>query len=299
MPDQADKLRQLVRKTIKSHPSLEPGVPLVVLNGGNQGVGTTTVAIHLVQELAQLGKRAILVDANLQQPNIATQMGVDARGSLTEVLDGSRSAVEVLETINQSIRLLAGRWTPAAPPRISQEAVSRLVTELRTLHNQADIVILDAGSGMSPWTAELWRAAQQVLLVSTPDSTAAMDSYAAVKLSPYAELGSKLRFLVNQCDDLDLAQQMGNRFASTCRQFLDLRVHEVVAVASNTATNASGQLRTDSRQQSKAFKQSVRLLAAEVLNSCLVLSKPSSTRQKNSSQKMIKSTNKTQSDLLR
>ncbi|NOY42885.1 MAG: MinD/ParA family protein [Planctomycetes bacterium] len=292
MRDQADKLRQLVRKTIKEHPRLEPGVPFVVLNGGNAGVGTSTVAIQLVQELAQLGKRAVLVDANPKQPDIAAQLGIEARGSLADVLDGRRSVVEVLEPINDSVCLLAGRWAPNSPPEINHEAVSRLLTELRRLHAKADVAIIDAGSGMSPWATQLWRAAHQVLLVTTPDSDAVTDSYATVKLSPYVELAEKLRLVVNRCDDHHTAQQIGNRFATTCQQFLGIDVGETITVASNTATDAPGRIRIRTSRLNNAFEQSVRLLAADVLSSCLVLSSSKQSRRVGFSRSSFKASEK-------
>jgi len=294
MRDQADKLRQLVRKTIKEHPRLEPGLPFVVLSGGKPGVGTTTVAIQLIQELAHLGKRAVLVDANPQQPDIAKILGIEARGSLADVLDGKRSVVEVLEPISDSINLLAGRWTPDAPPEFSQETVSRLLDELRALHTKSDIAILDTGSGMSPWTAQLWRDAHQVLLVTTDDSTAVMDSYATVKLSPHDQIDDKLRLVVNQCDDQEIAEQMGSRFASTCQQFLNLNVGQPTAIASNTAADAPGRVRRRTHRLRNAFELSVRLLAADLLSSCLVLSKAAQSTHVDFSQKMFKTTNKTQ-----
>ncbi len=292
MRDQADQLRQLVRKTIKEHPRLEPGVPFVVLSGGNKGVGTSTVAIQLVQELAQLGKRAVLVDANPKQPDIADQLDIEARGSLADVLDGRRSVVEVLEPINDSVCLLAGRWATDSPPEINHEAVSRLLTELRRLHAKAEVAIIDAGSGISPWTAQLWRAAHQVLLVTTPDSAAVTDSYATVKISPYAELADKLRLVVNRCDDHSAAQQMGNRFAATCQQFLGLGIGETITVANNTATDAPGRIRIRTSRLNNAFEQSVRLLAADILSSCLVLSSPRLSRRVSFSKNSFKASQK-------
>ena len=288
MRDQADKLRSLVRKTIKEHPRLDAGVPLLVVSGSGSGVGTSTIAIELVQQLAQLGKRAVLVDANPQQPDIASQFEIEAHGCISEILNGSRSAVEVLQPINESIQLLAGRWTQTAPPEINQEAVNRLVTELRTLHSKADFVVLDAGSGMSPWTAQLWQAAHQVLLVSNPDSQAIMDCYSTIKLSPYEEITDKLRLLVNRCDQLDTAQHWCHRLQTTCQQFLDLQINEITIVASNS------QQHSQEVGLGASFQQSLRLLAADMLSITIVLSKKQPTKPTSFFQKMFLSRNKTQ-----
>lgn len=268
--DQADKLRQLVRDTIQQNPALAPGVPLVVLSGGKGGVGVSTVAMELVHELAALGKRSVLVDANPLQPDITTQLGVDARGCLGDVLDGSRSAVEVLQPMGEAIKLLPGRWAADAPPELSRAAVVRLIGELRALHAQADVVVLDAGSGMSPWVQQLWKAAQQILLISTDQSVAVMDSYAAVKLSPWGDVDEKLRLVVNQCDDAEQAKEIGGRFEATCRRFLGIRVQPAASLTSrpDIVTTVSG---NNDPTADRAFRQSMRLLAADVMSASLTI----------------------------
>ena len=127
MQDQADKLRELVRETVKQLPALEPGVPLVVVSGGKGGVGASTVAIQLARELARLGKRAVLTDANPLQPDLATKLDVKVRSCLADILSGNRSAVEVLQPLGESVKLLPGRWAPDDASRDgtrSRQAVS-------------------------------------------------------------------------------------------------------------------------------------------------------------------------------
>jgi len=270
MSDQADQLRRLVRQSIAQHPALQPGVPLVVVSGGKGGVGVSTVATELAHELATLGKRSVLVDANPLQPDIASRLGLDSHGCLADVLDGSRSAVEVLRPLGEAIQLLPGRWAADAPPDLSSAAVKRLLTELRSLNKQADVVILDAGSGMSPWVQQLWKAAQQILLVSTDESVAVMDSYAAVKLSPWGDVDGKVRLVINQCDNATTAHTIGTRFAATCRRFLGIHVSQSIPLAPRPDLLASVMGRTP-QPADRAFSQSLRLLAAEVMSTSLAV----------------------------
>ncbi len=270
MSDQADRLRKLVRQTVNQHPALAPGVPLVVLSGGKGGVGTSMVATELVQGISALGKRSVLVDANALQPDIATQLGMDEHGCLADVLDGSRSAVEVLRPIGDRIHLLPGRWAAETPPELGRAALRRLLDELRSLHAQADVVILDAGSGMSPWVQQLWKAAQQILLISTDDSVAVMDSYAAVKLSPWGDVDGKIRLVVNQCDNSDAAKTIATRFEATCRRFLGIHVAAAVRIADRPDIVTSV-TQGNTQPADDEFRQSIRLLAAEVMSTSLAM----------------------------
>lgn len=256
MFDQADKLRQLVRETIKENAALEPGVPLVVVTGAQQGIGTSSVSIRLAEELVQLGKRVVLVDANLLHPALADTFNVQTRHGIGDVFSGCRSAVETLEPISSGFSLLPARRDNKSSLETNIRALRSLISELRTLDSHADLIVLDGGFGMTPWVERLWMAALQILLVTSTNTAALRDAYAAVKMSPWGDVDGKLRLVVNRCDDSELASRVGQGLSSTCRKFLGMKL----------IGNAS-QLCNDT---SRGYRSSVRLLAADVLSqSCL------------------------------
>jgi MinD-like ATPase involved in chromosome partitioning or flagellar assembly len=136
MSDQADQLRRLVRATVQQHVPLQPGPPLVVVSGGQEGVGTTAIAIQLAKELKTQGKRTVLVDANLNHPDIASKwspreglpreslspVNRELRDTLDEVLSGDRTVLEVLQSTSEGVRLLLGRWNADTPPKLGCRA---------------------------------------------------------------------------------------------------------------------------------------------------------------------------------
>lgn len=254
MRDQADQLRQLVRDTLQSHPSLAPGLPLLVVSGGKGGVGTSTLCIELARQFALLGQTALLVDANPLQPDLASQLNLSPREGLAEVLDGSRSAREVLLEVNDSIRLLPGRWAPSVVPEMNRSALGRLLVDVKSLVQLADLAILDAGSGMNPWIQQLWLAAEHVLLVTTPEPIAVMDSYAAIKLSPWENLSNPLQLVVNHCQEEQQAAQVFSRISSTCQRFLGQPLEQLTPAG------------LFDEPGSTAFSKSVRRVAADLMS---------------------------------
>jgi len=276
MSDQADSLRKLVRKTLQAHPALQPGVPVVVLSGGQHEAGASTVSLQLAHELAQLGKHAVLVDANLSEPKLTSQLAV-ARGggSLGDVLSGSRSVIEVLTPISDRVSLLPGRWDPSAPPELHRVALQRFLGEVRALHSHADVVIVDVGDGMSPWVQQMWQAAQQILLVTTTEPAAVTESYATIKLAPWGDVDGKLRLVVHGVQDITEADRVGMNFAATCRQFLGIKIGPHATLTKSIEGDPAGaRVGSDDR----AFTQSVRLLAADLMSNCLVLATRTSRR---------------------
>jgi flagellar biosynthesis protein FlhG len=291
MLDQADQLRRLVRETVHRERANRPGGPLVVVSGGKGGVGTTTIASDLAYHLSLLGKRTVLVDANPSQPDMSPQWLKqriqhrasraehgrlqirDVDDSLVEVLSGIRTVSEALQPISERLRLLPGRWAPQAPPDLSDQAIDRLLGGLDLLGDATDVIVADVGSGMSPWVDRFWHAAGDVLLVTSPDPVAILDSYAAIKLATSGRfegsaeleshapsgkgrtLGDKIRLVVNRCDHRHELHEVASRLSQTCLRFLGVSLaHESAIVSADSMS-----------QGEKDYSRSVRLLAAEVI----------------------------------
>jgi flagellar biosynthesis protein FlhG len=258
MHDQADQLRKLVREAVEHHADLAPGAPIIAVAGARPGVGATTFTCGLARELASLGKQVVLVDANLAVPALAERLGVDARGTLTDVLAGARRAIEVLADPASNIRLLAGAPAPNAP-QLDAQAFSNLHREIAAISRRCDIVLLDAGRGMTPWIDRLWQLASHVLLLATPDRQTMLDAYAAIKLSRHERTASKLQLVVTHCDAGADAARVHAGLSATCERFL------------GSAIRPPAVLPTLAPEDDAAFQRSVRLLAADLVCECRAL----------------------------
>ena len=256
MHDQADQLRKLVREAVAVRGDLAPGAPLIVITGGAPGVGATTLACGLARELARLGKQAVLIDANLTRPAIADAFNVNPPNTLADVLAGTRCAVEVMTSAADGVHIIAG--APPAAEASDLASVDHLLSELAALRQQADVILIDAGAEMTPWTDRLWQAASLVLLVTTPADDALLAAYAAVKLSRHDRLAARLRLVVNRSASDAQGASAAARFGATCRRFLSLVSQR------HTALPATSPQELQSPDGDDAFCRALRLLAADV-----------------------------------
>jgi len=290
MHDQADQLRKLVRATVQVDATIAPGGPIIALSGGRAGVGVTTIACQLARELARLGKQVVLIDANLQRPNVTKlfnstiqapapsgpdQVRQDEAnplwrtcsepcGTLMDVLAGARRAVEVLSaTADDGVRLLAGCSAASLPP-LDRQALDHLIRETTALSRQVDVVLIDAGHGMNAWIDRLWQLARQVLLVSTPESAALLDSYAAVKLSQFHRLEGKLRLLLNRAIDESEALPLAERFEETCQRFLFITPKDPATLPAFSRRELAAGKGPTAAGPDEPFQRGVRLLAADL-----------------------------------
>ncbi len=262
MLDQADKLRQLVRSTVAEHAVLEPGISILAVSGARRGVGSSTVAVQLTHELAQLGKRILLVDGNLQAPQLATALGFKPNYSLADVIDGRRAVAEALESLCEGVHFLGGNPVTELP-KLDLKTLKRFVSELRSMRSHADLIVFDLGHGMNPWTERLWAVALEILLVTSTESAAVLESYATIKGASWGDVDGKLRLIVNQAESPAEGQRVSDSFTTTCRRFLGMKL---LTAASVLPMHPGLRNSTERVSSASPLHRALRLLAADVLS---------------------------------
>src|SRR4029079_19346229 len=80
----------------------------------------------------------------------------------------------------------------------SRAGQQRLLGSIDSMCDEIDLVVVDAGCGITAWTRRLWLRAQCVVLVTTADDASVMDAYAAMKASSADGIRPVVRLLVNR-----------------------------------------------------------------------------------------------------
>ena len=183
MTDQAAKLRALVGESSPEVDARDGGVPIVVVTGARGGVGATTVAVNLAAVVADQGERVLLVDGAQQRNELVETSGVrrEMEYSLAEVLVGKCEIEKAIVPGPVGVQMLVNRWSARTSPDFSRNAQQRLLGELQSLEGAVDLIVIDAGRGLTPWSRRFWSRANLVALVTTPDDATVLDAYAIVK----------------------------------------------------------------------------------------------------------------------
>jgi flagellar biosynthesis protein FlhG len=236
MIDQATELRKLVLRAMREHPVITGPPPrLIVLTGGKGGVGVTTIAVNLCVALAEQGSRVVIVDANVNRSDVATLCGLNDCEQGTNLLDASRDIHQVLRPGPAGIQILPGLRVHGLNESgrndnglknhsVGEISYERLQRQFATLGRHADIVILDLGSGSGELIRRFSSAADEVLLVTTPDSVAVMDAYARIKTDLAMASKESLRLVVNRTTDAAQAIDVHRRIDSSSQKFLDAAI---------------------------------------------------------------------------
>jgi MinD-like ATPase involved in chromosome partitioning or flagellar assembly len=229
MPDQADQLRQLATSAPAPVGHAAGGLPLIVVTGARAGAGATTVAVNVGAALVDAGLRVLLVDASPSQ-SIATENS-PTRSDKPEPLALKRGPAETMLLATGPVSNSdGGDW------RRQQQ---QLLAKIQSLGGIADVAVVDAGNGVTPWTRRFWRHALLVLVATTTEDSAVMDCYATIKLALTDAADAEMRLLVNQCERPATAIDVHKRLSIACERFLGRQL----AAAPALPRHASGDCR--------------------------------------------------------
>lgn len=196
----------------------------LVVASGKGGVGKSNLAANLAVALGALGARVLLLDADLSQANLDLLLGLHPRYDLQHVLKGERSLDEILVEGPQGVKLI-----PAAsgvPELVDLDDYRRecLLRGLSQIEAEADLILIDTASGVSRQVTSFCLAADDVVVVTTPEMPAFSDAYGLVKLLQQQGMTRAPHLLVNMANSPEEAEETAHRIRLVARRFLQLEL---------------------------------------------------------------------------
>ena len=230
MQDQAEKLRQLMGNLQSparvDHPTLAGGnARVIAVTSGKGGVGKSNISVNLALLLAQKGKRVLLVDADMGLANVDVLLGMIPQFTLVNVLNGQKKLSEIIIEGPLGIRLVAsGSGGVQELADLNETQRNNFLQSLSDLQSDADIVLIDTGAGLHRNVLAFVLAAEEILLVTTPEPTALMDAYGMIKIAQREKKNPRIKVLVNMATNQAEADEAGKKLSILSKRFLNLEV---------------------------------------------------------------------------
>ena len=219
LPDQADKLRRLVSRSLSV--DRPPRGRLTVLSGCKGGVGVTTLSLNLAVALRSLVGRVLLIDCCPLRGDLASIYRIKGEYDIDDLVAGRCGVRDAITLGPAGIQVI-----PRFGIRESMSPTScwQLLRHLDEVSHEFDQIVIDAGS--CPAVAEvLWPAANSAVVVTTTDQVSFTDAYALVKSMINKNVNAgRIAFGVNCYRDQRRAMDVQRRLRRSCQQFLDLEV---------------------------------------------------------------------------
>ncbi|MBI3675720.1 MAG: P-loop NTPase [Proteobacteria bacterium] len=201
------------------------GTQITAIGSGKGGTGKTLVAVSLAHAFAHEGERILLLDADLGLSNTTVHLGLESGGNLFALLAGKCPLADAVVKVQGGIDirggfdLLSGPSGSGALANIDRRIATMLMKGLRGA-NRYDRIVVDLGAGVDATTMDFAVAADETILVLTPDPAALTDAYAFAKLLLRATGSRMPHVVVNMAASGGEAHRTADALSSTCRSFL-------------------------------------------------------------------------------
>ncbi len=222
MADQAETLREIMRN---KEPGSQKKTRIITVASGKGGVGKTNIATNMAIAYAKLGLKVVLMDADLGLANVNVVLGIIPKYNLYHLIRKQKSMRDIIMDTNYGIQIVAGASGFSKIANLSEEERETFVQELSEL-STADIIVIDTSAGVSNNVLSFISAADDVIIVTTPEPTAITDAYGIIKIiaTEIDNLNLGLKLVVNRVKSVTEGKRVAERVINIAGQFLNLKV---------------------------------------------------------------------------
>jgi len=197
---------------------------IIAITSGKGGVGKSSIAVNLGITLARYGRRVCILDADTGLANVNILLGLRPGKSLEHVLSGECPIEDIIMEGPHGLRVIPGASGISECVNLDPTRQRRLVNELARIEKDFDYLLLDTAAGISETTLDFLSAAQQVLLVITPEPTSLTDAFSLLKLA-LRRHPVECQVVVNMAVNFNEARNVFQRFEGAIRKYLDVDVN--------------------------------------------------------------------------
>ncbi|MES9971588.1 MAG: MinD/ParA family protein [Candidatus Thiodiazotropha sp.] len=200
-------------------------VRVIAVTGGKGGVGKTSISANLGVAFAELGRRVMLLDADLGLANLDVILGLHAERNLSHVMQGECSLEDVLVTGPKGMRVVPGASGIQHMAEMTPAENAGLIHAFSEVSNDVDVLLIDTAAGISDLVISFSRAAQEQIVVVCDEPASITDAYAIIKLLNREHGISRFRILANMVKSVQEGRDLYNKMCRVTDQYLDVMLN--------------------------------------------------------------------------
>ncbi|MHB8770881.1 MAG: MinD/ParA family protein [Syntrophales bacterium] len=199
-------------------------VRVISITSGKGGVGKTNITVNLAYLLSKMNKKILILDADMGLANIDVTLGLAPKVNLFHVLDGKRSMKEAMIEGPGGIMILPSASGIQEMSDLSKGQKLTLLDELRSVSREMDFLLIDTAAGIAGNVMYFNMAAQEIIVVASPEPTSLTDAYAIIKVLHQKHAKNRFRLVVNMVRDPQEGKEVYQRLNQATDRFLNLHI---------------------------------------------------------------------------
>jgi flagellar biosynthesis protein FlhG len=195
---------------------------VISVTSGKGGVGKTNIVANLGYAFAQLGKKVLILDADLGLGNLDVLLGLAPKFNLSHVILGEKSVNDIIVEGPGKMLILPASSGIQELTQLTQNQKVKILSELDQLIGAVDILFIDTAAGISSNVMDFSVTAHEIIVVVSPEPTSITDAYALMKVLSlkYAEKCCKV--IVNLAGTNQQGREVFRQLNMVTERFLDI-----------------------------------------------------------------------------
>ncbi|MBW2169918.1 MAG: flagellar synthesis regulator FleN, partial [Deltaproteobacteria bacterium] len=147
--------------------------------------------------------------------------------NLSHVIMGEKSIPEIILEGPGNMKILPASSGIQELTRLTKEQKIHILTELDSLINPIDVLLIDTAAGISSNVMYFNTTAQEILVVVTPEPTSITDAYALMKVLSIKYSEKDFKVLVNMAANVKEAYEVYRQLSLVADRFLDISIEYI------------------------------------------------------------------------
>jgi len=225
MYDQAQNLRELMGRS--------RDVRVISIASGKGGVGKSSISVNLAIMMSRLGVRVLILDADFGLANVDVMLGITTRLDLSYFLRGEKTLREIIQLGHEGVRFISGGSGVNELINMDDTKLSAMLSQIIHIDAPIDLIIMDAGAGVSTKIMQVLLASSETIVVTTAEPTSVLDAYALVKTIVKEDASHPLHVIANKCENIREAQNVQSGFVNVCGRHLGKNINPLGLLSYN------------------------------------------------------------------
>ncbi|MDY6949933.1 MAG: MinD/ParA family protein [Thermodesulfobacteriota bacterium] len=200
---------------------------VIAITSGKGGVGKTNIVANLGFSLSQLGKKVLILDADVGLGNLDILLGLTPRYNLSHVIAGMKTIGQITVDGPGNMSILPASSGIQELTELTKEQKIQILTELDALLDPVDVLLIDTAAGISSNVVTFSCTAQEIIVVVSPEPTSITDAYALMKVLFLKHATSHFKLLVNLAHDSKEADEVFRQLNLVTERFLDISIEYI------------------------------------------------------------------------
>lgn len=229
--DQATHLRQMVEIQSQNIVKLKrdgkvqsdinaKGPRVIAVASGKGGVGKTNIVVNLAIASRRIGNRVLIFDADLGLANIDIIFGLNPKYNIENIINGEKELSEIIVKGPEGIDIIPASSGVQELTQLTEGQKMNLLNEFDILNRMYDLLLVDTGAGVSSNVIYFNLAAEERMIVATPEPTSVTDAYALIKILFFKYGIKNFYLLLNMVKDEKEAKSVYDKFTKVVDRFM-------------------------------------------------------------------------------